>query len=82
VLTADIFTLISVISYERVQTVEPLAGRIARISERWRKFGTRSPLSSSPRHAATPANAILNYLYTVLESETRLTNEVAHGNHT
>ncbi len=39
----------------------------------WRTFGTRkSPLSGSPRLAANPANAILNYLYAVVESETRL----------
>ena len=36
-------------------------------------FGTRkSILSGSPRQAANPSNAILNYLYAVLESETRL----------
>src|SRR6266567_5533465 len=39
----------------------------------WRTFGTRkSPLSGSPRLAANPANAMLNYLYSVLESEARL----------
>ena len=50
------------------------AGRDAkRVPEHWRTFGTRrSPLSSAPRKAATPANAILNYLYTILEAETRL----------
>ena len=31
-----------------------------------------SPLTGSPRLAANPANAILNYLYAVLESESRL----------
>ncbi len=39
----------------------------------WRVFETRiSPLTGSPRLATNPANAILNYLYAVLESETRL----------
>lgn len=39
----------------------------------WQRFDTRkSPLSGSPRLAANPANAILNYLYAILESETRL----------
>ncbi len=39
----------------------------------WRVFGTRvSPLTGSPRLAVNPANAILNYLYAVLESESRL----------
>jgi hypothetical protein len=39
----------------------------------WRTFGTRvSPLTGSPRRAANPSGAILNYLYAVLESECRL----------
>ncbi len=39
----------------------------------WRFFDARiSSLTSSPRLATNPANAILNYLYAVLESETRL----------
>ena len=46
---------------------------LRRIPNHWRTFGTRfSPLSGSPRLATNPANAILNYLYAVLESETRL----------
>jgi hypothetical protein len=44
-----------------------------RVPEHWRTFGTRkSQLSGSPRLATNPPNAILNYLYAVLESETRL----------
>jgi CRISPR-associated endonuclease Cas1 len=44
-----------------------------RIPEHWRTFGSRtSPLTGSPRLAANPANAMLNYLYTLLESEARL----------
>src|ERR1700720_3086532 len=36
-------------------------------------FGARiSPLTRSPRLAANPPNAILNYLYALLESEARL----------
>jgi CRISPR-associated endonuclease Cas1 len=39
----------------------------------WRVFGTRvSPLTGSPRLAVNPPNAILNYLYGLLESESRL----------
>lgn len=46
---------------------------IPRVPEHWRGFGTRvSPLSGAPRLAANPVNAILNYLYAVLESEARL----------
>ncbi|MBZ5614840.1 MAG: CRISPR-associated endonuclease Cas1 [Acidobacteriia bacterium] len=45
----------------------------ARVPDHWRVFGARiSPLTGSPRLAANPANAILNYLYAVLESESRL----------
>ncbi len=46
---------------------------LRRVPEHWRTFGTRlSPLSGSPRLAANPPNAILNYLYALLESEARL----------
>ena len=46
---------------------------LPRVPDHWRTFGTRkSPLSGSPRLAANPANAILNYLYALLESEARL----------
>jgi CRISPR-associated endonuclease Cas1 len=44
-----------------------------RVPEHWRTFGTRvSPLTGSPRLAVNPPNAILNYLYAILESESRL----------
>jgi CRISPR-associated endonuclease Cas1 len=44
-----------------------------RVPNHWRVFDARiSPLTGSPRLATNPANAILNYLYAVLESETRL----------
>ena len=43
------------------------------IPEHWRNFGQRgSPITGSPRRAANPANAMLNYLYALLEAETRL----------
>jgi hypothetical protein len=43
------------------------------VPEYWRSFGMRgSLLTSSPRLAINPANAILNYLYAILEAETRL----------
>src|SRR5437016_10770123 len=46
---------------------------LIRVPDHWRTFGTRkSPLSGSPRLAANPANAMLNYLYALLESEARL----------
>jgi CRISPR-associated endonuclease Cas1 len=45
----------------------------ARVPDHWRVFGARvSPLTGSPRRAVNPPNAILNYLYAVLESESRL----------
>lgn len=44
-----------------------------RIPHHWRVFGARiSPLTGSPRLAVNPPNAILNYLYALLESESRL----------
>jgi CRISPR-associated endonuclease Cas1 len=43
------------------------------VPKHWRTFGTRSsPLTHSPRLAANPANAVLNYLYGVLETEARI----------
>jgi CRISPR/Cas system-associated endonuclease Cas1 len=44
-----------------------------RVPDHWRTFGSRiSPLTGSPRLATNPANAILNYLYALLEAEARL----------
>ena len=44
-----------------------------RVPNHWRRFGTRrSPLTGSPRLAVNPPGAMLNYLYAVLESESRL----------
>ena len=44
-----------------------------RVPNHWRLFDARvSSLTGSPRLATNPANAMLNYLYAVLESETRL----------
>jgi hypothetical protein len=46
---------------------------LSRVPDHWRSFGARvSPLTGSPRLAANPPNAILNYLYALLESEARL----------
>jgi CRISPR-associated endonuclease Cas1 len=46
---------------------------IQRVPDHWRSFGTRvSPLTHSPRLAVNPINAMLNYLYAILESEARL----------
>jgi len=46
---------------------------LRRVPEHWRTFGTRvSLLTGSPRLAVNPPNAMLNYLYALLESETRL----------
>jgi CRISPR-associated endonuclease Cas1 len=46
---------------------------LRRVPEHWRTFGSRlSPLTKSPRLAVNPPNAILNYLYAILESEARL----------
>ena len=46
---------------------------LPRVPDHWQKFGSRiSPLTASPRLAVNPPNAMLNYLYAVLESESRL----------
>ena len=44
-----------------------------RVPEHWKRFDSRiSPLTHSPRLAANPANALLNLLYSLLESESTL----------
>ena len=46
---------------------------LRRVPEHWRTFGSRlSPLTRSPRVAVNPANAMLNYLYAILESAAKL----------
>jgi len=46
---------------------------ISRVPDHWKSFAGRvSPLTRSPRLATNPPNAMLNYLYALLESETRL----------
>jgi hypothetical protein len=46
---------------------------VRRVPAHWLSFGTRiSPLTGSPRLSVNPPNAMLNYLYAVLESEARL----------
>lgn len=46
---------------------------LPRVPEHWRTFGARiSVLTGSPRLATNPSNAMLNYLYAMLEAETRL----------
>jgi CRISPR-associated endonuclease Cas1 len=46
---------------------------LRRVPEHWRTFGTRiSPVSGSPRCAVSPPNSLLNYLYSLVESEARL----------
>ncbi len=44
-----------------------------RVPEHWKLFGSRiSAITSSPRLAVNPINSMLNFLYSVLESESRL----------
>jgi CRISPR-associated endonuclease Cas1 len=60
------------------QVLAPLEVRFARrdrehIPSHWRTFGGRgSPIGNGPRLAANPANAVLNYLYALLEAEATL----------
>ncbi|HXM92816.1 MAG TPA: CRISPR-associated endonuclease Cas1 [Candidatus Dormibacteraeota bacterium] len=59
-------------AWRKVPIVFP-TNDLRRIPEHWKTFGTReSPLTNSPRLAVNPPNAILNYLYAMLESEARL----------
>ena len=46
---------------------------LPRVPKHWQTFGCRaSPLTGSPRLAVNPPNALLNFLYALLESEARL----------
>jgi len=46
---------------------------VAKLPDHWHRFGKRgSPLTSAPRLAVNPINALLNYLYAILEAETRI----------
>jgi hypothetical protein len=46
---------------------------LQKIPDHWRCVGSRqSPLTGGPRLAVTPAHAILNYCFALLEAETRL----------
>jgi len=46
---------------------------LARLPPRWARYDSRaSILTGAPRAATNPVNALLNYLYSLLESESRL----------
>lgn len=46
---------------------------LPRVPNHWRAFGSRmSALTGSPRLSVNPPNAMLNYLYAIVESEARL----------
>jgi hypothetical protein len=48
-----------------------------RVPDEWRRFGARtSPIGGGPRLAVNPAGAILNYLYALLEAESRLACQI------
>jgi hypothetical protein len=48
-------------------------GDAQRVPAHWLRFGQRvSPLTGSPRLAVNPANALLKYLYAIVEVETRI----------
>ena len=43
------------------------------VPDHWKEFGSRiSPITHSPRLAASPGNALLNFSYSLLEAEARL----------
>jgi CRISPR-associated endonuclease Cas1 len=82
VLTADSITTIRLIesqaarAYWSAWSTLPISfpkNDLKRVPDHWLNFGARvSPLTGSPRLAANPPNAILNYLYSLLEAESRL----------
>jgi CRISPR-associated endonuclease Cas1 len=44
-----------------------------RVPSDWQRFGQRSsPFTGAPRLAVNPINALLNYLYAIVEAETRI----------
>jgi len=44
-----------------------------RLPDHWRAFGPRGSLvANGPRNATNPANAMLNYLYAIVEAEARI----------
>ena len=65
----------AVIYWSRLATIPVQFARKdnPRVPESWKVFGPlKSPLSGSARKAGGPANAMLNYLYALLEAETRV----------
>lgn len=59
-------------AWQEVRVTFPTSA-LSRVPEHWRVFGARrSPLTGSGRLAVNPPNAMLNYLYAVLESEARI----------
>jgi CRISPR-associated endonuclease Cas1 len=64
------------------QAFAPLQVRFARrdadrVPGHWRTFGGRSsPIANGPRMAGNPANAVLNYLYALLEAEATLSARI------
>jgi CRISPR-associated endonuclease Cas1 len=57
----------------RTVTIRFPAKDVSRVPEHWQSFGARaSVLTGSPRLAVNPVNALLNYLYALLEAECRL----------
>lgn len=57
----------------RTVTIRFPAKDLSRVPEHWLSFGARaSVLSGSPRLAVNSVNALLNYLYALLEAECRL----------
>jgi CRISPR-associated protein Cas1 len=54
----------------RLSTLPIRFARRDRVPDGWQQFGPRhSTLTDSPHHAVSPANAIVNFLYTVAEGQ-------------
>src|SRR5204862_8354320 len=58
-------------------TIQYPRADLSRVPEHWQIFGARvSALTGSPRLAVNPPNAVLNYLYSVLERTNERTKNV------
>jgi CRISPR-associated endonuclease Cas1 len=59
--------------FEAWEKVEVVFARRDVVPDHWRTFGARrSPLTLRPRNATTPMGSMLNYIYALLEIETRI----------
>jgi CRISPR-associated endonuclease Cas1 len=60
--------------WEALADVPITFGKRDRVPDHWRTFGSRaSAITGNPRKATNPINAMLNYVYAILEAEASIT---------